>query len=286
MFRPVLIGAVIAYAALTFAWAQQDGRAWIDRPAAAGSPAGVGATADDEKIQDEMASKVEQVVIHPFMSANIAAEVTGVLKAVHFEEGDRVENNAVVAEIRKDREAAAAQKALERFNIVQLELKKAEIDLEIKNDLVRLGGGVRQELEKARTVVEIAKRKIKDAEEDVKIADLNLKACEIRAPFAGHVAVRYKQAHEAVEKLEKVFSLVDSTRVFAVANVPEPFLPRFKKGSPAVFVHTSGKKFKGKVDRLTKLVDPKSMTKRVYVLIDNQNGELEIGTTGTLESAD
>jgi multidrug resistance efflux pump len=134
--------------------------------------------------------------------------------------------------------------------------------------------------------VEITGQKIKEAIEDLTIARLNLQACEIKAPFSGFLAVRYKQPFETVDRLEKVFAILDSSKVYAVANVPETMLHRFPKDAEATFVHSSGKKFKGKVERLGKLIDPKSMTKRVHVLIDNPQNELEIGSSGTLESAD
>ena len=43
------------------------------------------------------------------------------------------------------------------------------------------------------------------------------------------------------------------------------------------------KKFTGVVDKVGKLIDPKSRTKRVYLLIDNKDSLLEIGMTGSLK---
>jgi len=286
MFRLVVVSLAAVCVGLSPMWGEVRAASNGDGPsAAARATASVNST-DDTRLQEDMAIKVEQAVIHPYQSSNVGAEVSGVLQSILFEEGDHVEKEAVVAEVKADRIAASARKALERLGSLKLELEHAELDLEMKRKLLELGGGVRQELEKAQILVEISRRRIKEAEEDLAMAELDLKACEIRAPFSGYVAVRYKQPHEAVERFEKVFAIVDSGRVFAVGNIPEPFLLRFRKGSRAVFVHSSGKKFGGTVERLSKLIDPKSMTKRVYVLIDNREGELEVGMTGTLESAE
>lgn len=241
---------------------------------------------DDEKLLEDTASKVEQAIIHPYQSANVGAEVSGVIKAIHFQEGDRVEQGDVVASLFKERDAALMKKAEEKLTGLELELKRNEVDLKIREELVSLGGATRQEYEKAVAEVEITRQRIKEAKEDLKIAELNLKACEIKAPFSGYIAVRYKQPFETVDRLEKVFAVLDSSKVYAVANIPETMLQRFPKDSDAVFVHSDGKKFKGKVERSGKLIDPKSMTKRVYILIDNPQDELEIGSSGTLESLD
>jgi hypothetical protein len=41
----------------------------------------------------------------------------------------------------------------------------------------------------------------------------------------------------------------------------------------------------GAVERVGKLLDPKSGTKKVYVILDNPDGQLEIGMAGALEPA-
>lgn len=242
-------------------------------------------TLDDEKLLEDSASKVEQAIIHPYQSANVGAEVSGVIKAINFQEGDAVKNGEAVAVLFKERDAALLRKAEEKLAELQLELKRDEEDLKIKEELSSLGAATRQEYEKAASEYGITAQKVKEAKEDLKLADLNLKACEIKAPFSGYIAVRYKQPFETVDRLEKVFAILDSSKVYAVANIPETMLHRFPKGSEAIFVHSNGNKYTGKVERSGKLIDPKSMTKRVYILIDNPNGELEIGSSGTLESA-
>jgi len=277
---------LILCAACAVAWAEGQNKSAPDKTPTASTQQNSQSPIDDDKLLEDIINKVEQAIIHPYQSANVGAEVGGVIKGVNFQEGDRVESGEVVVEIFEERETAFTQKAEEKLKGLELELQRAEADVRIKEDLVSLGGGTRQELEKAQAEVDIIRQKIKETREDLKLARFNLRACRIKAPFSGYVAVRYKQPYETVERLEKVFAILDSSSVHAVANVPEILLQKFQKDTDAVFIHSSGKKFKGKVDRVGKLIDPKSMTKRVYVLIDNPKGELEIGSSGTLELAD
>ncbi len=68
-----------------------------------------------------------------------------------------------------------------------------------------------------------------------------------------------------------------------MANVPESQAVKFVKGARTVFVHGSGKKYQGAVDKVGVLVDPQSKTLKVHILIDNSSGDLQVGTTGSLE---
>jgi cobalt-zinc-cadmium efflux system membrane fusion protein len=86
-----------------------------------------------------------------------------------------------------------------------------------------------------------------------------------------------------VERLEKVFALVDSSRVYAVAKIPEILISEFQKGTQAEFVLRPDASFAGVVDKVGKLIDPTSRTKKVYLLIDNADSQLEVGMTGTLK---
>ncbi len=104
----------------------------------------------------------------------------------------------------------------------------------------------------------------------------------MKAPFSGYVAVKYKQAFEPVERLEKIFALIDTRKVYAIANVSENLLSKFRVDEPTVFTESSGKRFYGVVERVGKVIDVKSKTKKIFVLIDNPTGELEVGMTGSL----
>ena len=112
---------------------------------------------------------------------------------------------------------------------------------------------------------------------------LNLDACQLKAPFTGYMTTRHKQPYETVQRLEKVFTIVDGAKVYAVANVPARLLSRFPINAQVAFVDNSGKTFNGTVDRVGRIFDAKSNTKKVYALIDNSGGKLEIGMTGSLK---
>lgn len=235
--------------------------------------------------KDLIPASIGTTVIHPVRSANVGTETGGLIEAIHFEEGDKVRKDQVVVEMAKNRYLAALQEAEARLTTLELTLKRAEEELRVKKAVYEKEAASLQDVLSAEAEVTVTRAKINEARKTLELAKLNLDACTIRAPFTGYVAVRYKQPHETVDRFEKIFALVDNSEVHAVANVPEDLLPQFKKGAAATFVHSSGKKYKGTVDKIGTLIDPKSGTAKVYVLIANPDEAVKIGTTGRLEVA-
>jgi RND family efflux transporter MFP subunit len=227
--------------------------------------------------------RIEAAVVHPYKSANVGVEVKGAIDKINFEEGDPVAKDATVVEISPDRYKLLVKKAAERVKGLELSQKNAEDDLKIKEDLFSLNAGTQQDVTKARTQFDIEKHRLLEAREELKLAEMDLQSCMVKAPFSGFLAVRYKQPDEVVNQYDNVFALIDKSKVYAVANVPESQVHKFVKGAKTLFAHGSGKKYEGAVDKVGVLVDPQSKTLKVHVLIDNTSGDLQVGATGSLE---
>jgi RND family efflux transporter MFP subunit len=226
---------------------------------------------------------VDAAIIQPFRSATVGSEVSGIIEAFHFEEGQLVKEGQVVVEISKKRYTANAEKVRDRVKSLGLALKRAKREAAMKQELLAKGASTQQEVLRANASVEIAEAEIAETRQLLKLAELDLKSCEVRSPFTGYVNLRHKHEHEPVERLQPLFDLVDNDKVYAVANVPEPSLAIFRTSRPAFFASPQGKRFKGVISKATKSIDPKSKTRRIYLLIPNTAGELEIGMSGSLE---
>lgn len=227
--------------------------------------------------------RIEAVVINPFQSATVGAEIGGVIDTVNFEPGDMIEKGEIIVQISKKRYDLAFKKAQEKLKGLRISLKRAEREVDIRSKLVSQEAGSIQDLQKAEAEVEITEYRIQEAEIELRQARLDLDACQVKAPFTGYLATRLKEPFEVVAPLEKLFSIVDSAKVYAVAHVPESVGSYFKKGAKAVFVHASGGQFFGEVDRVEAVIDPKTDTRRIHVLISNPEKALSIGMSGSLE---
>ena len=228
-------------------------------------------------------ARIEIVVINPFQSANVAPQVGGLILRFHFDEGDFVEKGQVVCELDETRYKIAVDRAQERVNELRVAVERFEEEAQIKQELLDLDVTTRLEAAKANAEFEMAQFRLSGAQKELDMARFDLDACKVKAPFSGYISARQKQPDESVDKLQTIFSIVDSSQVYAVAHVPTSMLSSFPKGAEAEFLYGTNNKAKGKVDRIAKVIDPKSKTKRVYLLIDNSAGNLEVGMTGALQ---
>ena len=257
-----------------------DEREWQPsaQPPAVGPPAIPNGSLRPEK----SSFNIEAAVVNPFRSANVGAQVSGVIERFHAEEGDFVKEGKVIVEIDPRRYRILADRAKERVLSLEASLKRQEEEAEMKREVFELDATTRQELLRAQSEAEVGRYRLAEAKEELRLALFDLDSCRVTAPFTGYIAAKLKQTDEPVERLERIFTLIDTSQVYAVANIPEEALQRFTKGTQATFVPGPGKDFHGVVDRVGKIIDPKSRTKRVYVLIGNLGNELEVGMTGSL----
>ncbi len=228
---------------------------------------------------------VEGAVLHPIRSAVISAEISGVLEKFHVSEGDKVAAGQVVAEISPRRYLVNANRARMRVKSLETAVKTAQKNCDAKRKIFAEGAGTEQEVINADAALEARQAELSEARQLLKLAQIDLDSCKIKAPFDGFIEQRFKSCFEAVEKSDKLFEIVDISSVYAVANVPAEIQNFFQYGRRCVFVTTSGKTFTGSVQKWGVKIDPKSSTRKIFVLIPNDTADLQIGMTGQLRLA-
>ncbi len=270
---------VLVWAMVVFAQTQEE---W--KPSEGPPPPGFsGVEKTTEAGVDVSMILIEAVVVNPYRTVSVGAQVGGAIEKFPFEEGDFVEDGAVVVQIGTRRYELTAQRAEERLKLLEVANERAQDEARIKKEVFAFDGTTKQEVLKYKSEAEMAKIRIDEARKEHDLAVYDLESCRVTAPFSGYISAKNKQMGETTDRYEKIFTIVDSSKVHAVAHVPENILPRIKKGMEATFVYSSDRKFKGIIERMGKLIDPRSRTKKVYLLIDNTNNELEVGMNGTLQ---
>ncbi len=227
--------------------------------------------------------RIEATIVNPFQKAEVPAEIPGVIAALNFEEGDLVREGQIVMELDSKQYQLDFEKAREKLAALEIAAEISRKELKTQEELYELDSTSLQDLLRKQGEANLALSRAKEAKAEFELAELNLKRCKIRAPFTGFIALIHKQPFEATRNLESLFYMVDSAKVFTIANVPEERMNEFTKGVKTVFWPRTGGEFKGTVDRVGRVIDPKSKTKRVWVLIPNENQALEVGMTGSLE---
>ena len=198
-------------------------------------------------------------------AVEIRAQVSEPIRAIRFEEGQRVEAGEVLVEL--ENAEALADVAAARANLIDLEAQERRTRDLFKTKAVsvsELGQRVAQR-DAARAALEAAKARLADS--------------SVRAPFAGVVGLRNVSLGSLVTP-EKVITTLDDTDVIKLDfDVPETALARLERDLPveARSAAWPDASFRGRVSSIDTRVDPVSRTVKVRALLPNESGRLRPG---------
>ncbi|AMG10611.1 efflux RND transporter periplasmic adaptor subunit [Vibrio vulnificus] len=119
---------------------------------------------------------------------NITAQVSGYLKARHFEEGQLVEKGALLYTIEPSSFEAQVASAKASLAQAKASLKKAELDHQRGKNLLPRGSISQSEFDALTAGLLSAQAQLEAANAQLKLADVNLSYTQIRAPFSGRIS--------------------------------------------------------------------------------------------------
>lgn len=190
------------------------------------------------------------------VEVTVVSELTGTLREIHVEEGDRVEGGAVLARILNDD--------------VRISVQEADAAVE----------RARREVERLRPLYDsgyLARQVFEQAEFELETARTNLRRLQtqgasqtVRAPSAGVVISRTVDLGEVVVPNQTLFVVADVDRLEARLAVPERELASLREGQRAeLAVEAFGDAvFGGHLVRIDPVVDPRTGTVEVRVELD------------------
>ena len=115
----------------------------------------------------------------------VRSQVSGVLRALHFKEGERVKAGDTLFEIEKEPYEAALIQAKAQTKQAQANLLKAERDYRRASQLIKVDAVSRQDFDDAKTALEVAKSELALAKAQQTNAEINLKHALVPAPVDG-----------------------------------------------------------------------------------------------------
>jgi len=211
--------------------------------------------------------------------AELASEVDGVVTELAVDEGDRVEEGALLLAVDPEKRGLAARNA--RAQLADAEAALAEAEREQKRVLVLHEKGIASDalrdqrmtgLERARSMVEAARA-------GLGVADRALRDASVRAPFTGWIARRDVSRGEYVRPGQPLFELVALDPIEVEFSVAERDSARVHLGQQvAVKVAPYPEEaFQGEVTVISPTLDAKTRTLRVQARIPNPDGRLRPG---------
>lgn len=263
----VLAGGIVLAGAVLAACGGAGGSS-VEKPA--GEQAVPVRTATPE-VADVVDAAVLAADLLPLRRAVLAAEVPGVVEALHFEEGQRVREGDLLAEIdtRALKQALAEAEALHRR--AEDQYRRAEALFE------------RRSITRERLVDATAERDVAAAR--LESARLQLEKSRLEAPWAGRIAEKRVEEGDYAVPGQPLAELVDVSRLKVRAPAPAADVPFLEVGAPVTIrvAALPGEELQGRVVRLAAELDPGARTLDVEAEIDNAGGRLKPGMLARLE---
>ena len=170
------------------------------------------------------------------------------------------------------------------FNCVEprarLAMAKAELSGTVETHTAKLR---MQGLEQASDVeVALAASDVAKARATVRLSELQIRYCSIKAPWDGRVAKVYVRNHMTVTPGEPMLDLVKSGPLRLKVNVPSKLLSKLKINSKfEVKIDETGKTYQASVAAINSRVDSVSQTVEIEGLMAQEFPELLAGMSGT-----
>lgn len=164
--------------------------------------------------------------------------------------------------------------------IARLAMARAELSGAVETHSAKLR---MQGLDQASDVeVALAASDVAKARATVKLSELQIRYCSIKAPWDGRVAKVYVHSHMTVRPGEPMLDLVKSGPLRLKVNVPSRLLNNLKVNSKFdVKIDETGKTYQASVAAINSRVDSVSQTVEIEGLMTNEFPELLAGMSGT-----
>jgi RND family efflux transporter MFP subunit len=226
------------------------------------------------------ANGYKQVVVTPVMSGRIT-RVTADL-------GQHVQRGQTLAQIFSP-ELADAQT---RYISARADLEAHEQELARTETLVAIGAASRQELERIHAGHTARLADVESAASRLQLLGLSSGAIEalgpgkdqgattnVPAPIAGVVTERLANVGLNVDQATKLFTVVDLSSVWVVANLYETDFARVRVGSPATVTTNAYPDLvmRGRVSYIDPQVSPETRTAKARIEVLNPRNDLRLG---------
>jgi len=233
-------------------------------------------------------------LIEAWNKVNVTPEVGGKIARIYVEEGDRVKEGQLLAELDTRAIRLQLEQAKAGLAVAEANQKDARRNMERMERLKSENAVSEQQYEQVKLAYEAADAQFQQARAAVNLTNHNLEVSIMRAPFSGVVASKNAEVGDVINPMMGGFSptsgvvtLMDFSRVKIEIEVTPQDIGRIKKGQTA-FLHVDtfpDRVFDGRVSIVNLAADPSTKKFGIQIVADNPELLLRPNTFGevTLE---
>jgi multidrug efflux system membrane fusion protein len=188
----------------------------------------------------------------------IAPRVSGQTIKLNLQDNQAVKKGDVLFEIDPEDYRLILEKAKAELATVDRQLAQAQDTLHRMEPLLPRGFETAENVDKARTAVTTLQAQREGAIATINLEELHLSYCKVIAPFDGRVINLNISAGAHVTAGVPVFSLLDTTKWYVIANFREAEIRHMAPGTEAIVYLSSApnQRFRGKVQGIGWAVKP------------------------------
>lgn len=211
--------------------------------------------------------------VRSLKSVALTSEATGIVDAVRFKPGQRVNEGDVLVQIVDDEQQVDLARAQADFPIAR---QNAERFRDLESDLA----ASEQEAEQAQNDLSATRARLRAAE-------VAVEQRKIRAPFNGIAGLTDIEAGDYLRAGDVVTTLDDTSAIVVEFSVPQESAAFVNVGQPVVASLTSAAniEYAGEITAIDSRVNSESRTLRVEAQVENPSGRLIPGAVVAVMTA-
>jgi membrane fusion protein (multidrug efflux system) len=208
----------------------------------------------------------------PNETATIRPEMSGLIRSIHFEEGQRVKKGDLLAKIDDAELQAQVAQTRSRHELARLNLERAE--------------NLRQTQSNTQADADRARSEFAATEAELALLRVRLARTEIRAPFEGVVESRTLSPGDYVNTQAAITTINDLSRMKVEFQVPERYLAKVRRGTKFTVRSTSvgaAEVDAGEVYFVNSVIDRQTRSSEVKGFLARTGAHLKAGMFASVE---
>jgi RND family efflux transporter MFP subunit len=218
--------------------------------------------------------------LNPIETIDVRSRLEGDLLGVYAREGEQVGAGQLLARFESSEQESGRKSAEADRVAAESDLANAQWNLEQNSQLLKAGAIAQQAWKNSQQAVASARARVAAADARLRATGNQERDTRVVAPAAGIVSKRLVESGEHVAKGAPLFTIVRHYTLELAAAVPSRQATALRVGQVVHFV-ADGRRFDGRVARVSPTIDPATRAVTVYVQVPNPGGTLKGGTFAT-----
>lgn len=235
----------------------------------------------------------------PAAQVAVMPKIGGRLQRLLVDRGDFVARGALIAQVEDQELQQQLQRAEATLGVARATLQQRRSELaNFESQLARTRRLYdeklisTQDLEEVQSRVrtgeaqrDLAEAQIQQAQASINELKINIANARILSPLSGFVAEKHVDRGAMLSPSTAIVTVLDLSSMKTVVNVTEKDIPKIRNGLGAQIEVDAypGRSFRGRVNRISPMLDPATRTVPIEILVPNDAGILKSGMFARVE---